>query len=78
MVVPKEFIAPPNVTLLVPVLGSPNAMAKGCAAVCCSEKPSATTNKPASIPGNVPRLTAMIITTAPNAENSKPYTIPFL
>ena len=33
--VPKELTAPPKVTRLVPVAGSPNVMANGCAAVCC-------------------------------------------
>ena len=32
--VPKEFTPPPRLTRLVPVEGSPKAMANGCAAVC--------------------------------------------
>ena len=76
--VPNELIPPPKLTRLVPVDGSPNAMAKGCAAVCCNENPSATINRPTNIPVKVLAFTAMIIAAAPMAENSKPYTILFL
>ena len=72
MVVPNELIPPPRLTLLVPVVGSPNEIANGCAAVCCSENPSATIKRPTNIPENVLEFTAIIIAAAPNAENSKP------
>ena len=70
--VPNELIPPPRFTRLVPVDGSPNVIAKGCAAVCCKEKPNATTNKPTNMPVKVFALTAIIIAMAPKAEKSNP------
>ena len=45
IVVPKEFIPPAKFSLCDPFSGSPNEMAKGFAADCCSEKPRPTMNK---------------------------------
>jgi hypothetical protein len=78
MVVPKEFTPPPRLTRVAPVSGSPNEIANGCAAVCCSEKPRATMKSPSSMPGKLFPFTAKIIASAPNAENSNPYTMLFL
>ena len=41
IVVPNELMPPPRLILLEPVAGSPNNIAKGFAAVCCSENPKA-------------------------------------
>ena len=71
-IVPKLLIPPPRFTRLDPDEGSPSAIANGLAAVCCKEKPSATINSPPSIPAKVLPYTAIIITTAPIAENSNP------
>ena len=49
MDVPNELIPPARFTRLAPVLSSPSAIANGCAAVCCNEKPSATVNNPDNI-----------------------------
>ena len=70
--VPNELIPPARFTRLAPVEGSPNAMAKGCAAVCCKENPKATINKPTNMPVKVFAFTAIIMAAAPIAENSKP------
>ena len=70
--VPNEFTPPPRFTRLVPVAGSPRVMAKGCAAVCCNQKPSATMNKPINIPAKLFALTATIMAAAPKAENKRP------
>ena len=72
MVVPKEFIPPPKFTRSAPVLGSPNNIVKGFAAVCCNEKPKATINKPTNIPAYKLASTAIIMAPAPNAENKSP------
>ena len=76
--VPKELIPPPKVMRWAPVSGEPSKAAKGLAAVCCSEKPNATANRPSNIPGKVLALTATIMMSAPTAEKSRPYTILFL
>ena len=78
IIVPKELTPPPKFTLVEPVAGSPNEIAKGLAAVCCKEKPKATINKPISMPENVFPYTANIIAVAPKAENNNPKTILFL
>ncbi|MNE40243.1 hypothetical protein D3C81_900840 [compost metagenome] len=72
IVVPNELIPPPRLTRDAPVFGSPNKTAKGLAAVCCNENPSATTNRPNNIPIYKFTSTATIIAAAPNAENSRP------
>src|SRR5258705_11148867 len=75
MAVPKELTQPPRFTRFMPYEGSPNEMAKGWAAVCCNENPSATTKRPNNIPANVFAFTAIIMAAAPKAENNKPYTM---
>ena len=72
IVVPKELIPPPRLTLLAPVFGSPHKIAKGLAAVCCNENPRATINNPTNIPAYKLASTATIIAPAPSAENNKP------
>ena len=47
--VPKEFTPPARFSLCEPFSGSPSDIAKGLAAVCCSEKPKPTIN-------NAPRI----------------------
>ena len=44
MVVPKELIPPAKLRRWEPVSGSPKAIAKGLAAVCCKENPKPTIN----------------------------------
>src|ERR1700759_1460221 len=51
-VVPKELTPPAKFKRCEPVDGSPRKIAKGCAAVCCSEKPNATIKKDTRISGN--------------------------
>ena len=79
--VPKELIPPAKFNLCDPVLGSPNEIAKGFAAVCCNEKPSPTIKRAPKIyvkaeesPGLAP-FTARTIAQAPTAESIKPLTI---
>ncbi len=78
IIVPNELTPPPRLTRLLPVDGSPSMIENGWAPVCCSEKPSATMNRPPSMPANVLAFTAMIMTAAPSAENSRPNTMLFL
>ncbi|MNV26135.1 hypothetical protein D3C71_1172490 [compost metagenome] len=72
IVVPNELIPPPRFTREAPVFGSPNKTANGFAAVCCNEKPRATTNSPNNIPTYKFTSTATIMAAAPKAEKSKP------
>ena len=72
IVVPILFKLPPKFKRCEPVAGSPNNIAKGCAAVCCNEKPNATTKNAAKIAGNEFALAAGIISNAPTTEIHKP------
>ncbi|MBN8786605.1 MAG: hypothetical protein J0I84_05905, partial [Terrimonas sp.] len=56
IVVPKELTPPVRLSLCDPVEGSPSAMAKGLAEVCCYEKPKPIINNDTSIPANPPKL----------------------
>ena len=58
MVVPKLLMPPASVSRCAPVLGSPMTMASGLAAICCSEKPRPTMNRPDSIRLKEPVLAA--------------------
>ena len=78
IIVPKELIPPVKFTLVAPVAGFPNEIAKGLAAVCCNEKPNATKKNPINIPEKVFPYTATIIAAAPKAEKRSQYTILFL
>src|SRR5580765_1944583 len=77
-VVPRELTPPARFNRCVPVEGSPSAMAKGWAAVCCNEKPSATIKKEARIAGNEFEFAEGMINNAPTTEINKPKTIPRL
>ena len=71
-VVPKELIPPARFNRCEPVAGSPRDIAKGCAAVCCRENPSATIKNDTRISGNELALAEGIMANAPIIEMPSP------
>src|SRR5574343_273930 len=63
-VVPSEFTPPARFKRCDPVEGSPSTIAKGCAEVCCREKPNATMKKEPRIAGKEFALAEGIISNA--------------
>ena len=78
MVVPKLLTPPAMVSRCAPVAGLPITIASGLAAICCSEKPRPTMNRPDSIKPNEPLLAAGKNSSEPIAEISRPRQMPFL
>ena len=78
MVVPKLLTPPAMVSRCAPVLGLPITIASGLAAICCSEKPSPTMNRPDSIRPNELAFAAGYNSNVPSAEITRPRQMPFL
>ena len=78
MVVPKELRPPAKFNRWAPVEGDPSAKAKGCAAVCCKEKPKATIKSDTSIMLKELAFVLGIMIKAPIIEMTSPVIIEFL
>src|SRR5690554_2590905 len=77
IVVPNELIPPPRFTLLAPVFGSPNKIANGLAAVCCSKKQKPTIKNPKTTPTKPSTPPAKTIAPVPKAKTNIPKPILF-
>src|SRR5579871_2651952 len=71
-VVPNEFTPPARFNLCEPVEGSPREIAKGCAAVCCNEKPSAIIKNETRMKVKEFAFADGIIANAPTTEIARP------
>ena len=78
--VPNELTPPARFRRCAPVAGLPSAMANGCAAVCCNEKPNAMMKKQASTIPNVAPVpdATKAREIAPTTDIVRPRMIPFL